>query len=178
MNENNEFEYTVAKKSEGKYRLYRVLMIFGYILFGAGYFFGLALAHLYPIMAFTPLLIWILVFFTWRFVSIEYRYEAVSGGIRFYKVFGCKKKKLLIEKRIKEFSCIKPYDEDGKADIANEKFVVRHMCVRSEKDASDCFYAIYDTEGGKGIVIFEATQSALKILRFYNSNTVLAQTRY
>ena len=178
MNENHGFEYTVTKKAEGKYLFAKVLMILGYIVFGVVYFFGLALAHLYPLMAFIVLLEWILIFFTWRYVSVEYRYETVSGGIKFYKVFGGKKKKLLLEKRIKDFSCIKPYDEDAKANIATEKFVTRHACVRSENDASDCFYAIYDTEGGKGIVIFEATQSALKILRFYNSNTVLGQTRY
>ena len=83
MNENHEFDYTVAKCSEGLYKIKRILMIFGYIVFGAIYFFGLALAHLYPLMAFIVLIEWILVFFTWRDVSIEYKYETVSGGIRF-----------------------------------------------------------------------------------------------
>ena len=94
MNENNEFDYTVTKKPEGGYLVKRLLMILLYVVFGAVYFFGLALAHLYPLMAFIILLEWILVFFTWRFVSIEYRYETASGAICFYEVYGGKKKKL------------------------------------------------------------------------------------
>ena len=179
MNENNEFEYTVAKKVEGKYRLYRILMVFGYILFGAGYFFGLAIAHLYPIMAFTPLLEWILIFFTWRFVSIEYKYETVSGGIRFYKVLGGKKKKLLFEKRIKEFDEIAPVDEESKSVIAGKRFDKTYFLARSEKSDEDKYFATFQNEAGKScIVYFEATEQALKILRFYNSKTVVKQTRY
>ena len=179
MNENNEFDYTVAKKVEGKYQLYRLLMILGYVLFGATYFVGLAIAHLYPIMAFTPLLVWILVFFTWRFVSIEYRYETVSGGIKFYVVYGGKKKKLVLEKRIKEFEEISPVDTESKARISGVKFDKSYNLARSEHDDTDKFFATFtDNDGKTGIVYFEATEQALKILRFYNSKTTVVKTRY
>ncbi len=178
MNENHEFDYTVSKRAEGSYKIKRILMILGYVAFGAIYFFGLAAAHLYPLMAFIVLLEWILIFFTWRYVSIEYRYETASGGIRFYEVLGGKKKRLLLEKRIKEFSAIAPYTEGVRASFADGDFVERHFCVRSTNDLTDCFYAIYDTEGGRGLVVFEATEAALKIMRFYNQNTVVAETRY
>lgn len=178
INESHEFDYTIRRKPEGKYLLCRILMIFGYVIFGATYFFGLAALHLYPLMAFIVLLEWIVVFFTWRFVSIEYKYETVSGGIRFYKVSGGKKKKLILEKRIKEFENITPYDDEAKAVLANEIFSEKHFLTRSLKDNADCFYAIYEAEGGKGLIVFEATQSALKTFRFYNSNTVIADTRY
>ena len=92
MNENLEFDYTVTKKVEGRYLLDRLLMIFGYIVFGMIFFFGLYLAHLYQFIAFIILVEWIVVFFTWRYVSIEYRYETLSGGIKFYTVYGGKKK--------------------------------------------------------------------------------------
>ena len=39
MNENLEFDYTVTKKVEGRYLLDRLLMIFGYIVFGMIFFF-------------------------------------------------------------------------------------------------------------------------------------------
>ncbi len=179
MNENNEFEYTVAKKVEGKYRLCRLLMILGYVLFGAAYFFGLAIAHLYPLMAFVVLLEWILIFFTWRFVSIEYRYETVSGGISFYKVLGGKKKKLLLEMRIKEFEEISPVDAEAKARIASMSFDRSYNFARSEKMEDDKYFATFKNEAGKSaIVYFEATEQSLKILRFYNSHTTVLKTRY
>ena len=178
MDATHEFDYTVNKKVEGKYLLARILMIIGYVVFGAVYFFGMAFAHLYPLMAFIILLEWILIFFTWRYVSIEYKYETVSGGIRFYIVYGGKKKKLLLEKRIKEFSAIAPYDSDSRASLAQVGANVKYFCARSEKSDIDCFYALYDTEKGKEAIVFEATQASLKFLRFYNQNTVVTETRY
>lgn len=179
MNENNEFDYTVAKKPEGKYRLYRLLMIIGYVLFGAGYFIGLAIAHLYPIMAFTPLLVWILVFFTWRFVSIEYRYETVSGGIKFYTVYGGKKKKLALDMRIKEFYEITPVNSETRVRIFGTHYDRSYFLSRSENDDTDKYFATFkNSEGKECIVYFEATEQLLKILRFYNSNTTVVKTRY
>ena len=179
MNENNEFDYTVAKKVEGKYRIYRILMVLLYVLFGSVYFIGMAIAHLYPIMAFTPLLVWILVFFTWRFVSIEYRYETVSGGIKFYNVYGGKKKKLILEMRIKEFEEISPIDPETKARIAETGFDKSYNFARSENDDTDKYFASFkDKDGRHCILYFEATEQALKILRFYNSKTTVIKTRY
>ena len=179
MNENNEFDYSVAKKVEGKYRLYRILMVLAYILFGGGYFVGMAIAHLYPIMAFTPLLIWILVFFTWRFVSIEYRYETVSGGIKFYTVYGGKKKKMMLDMRIKDFEEISPVDYDSKVRISSMKIDNSYNLARSENDDTDKYFATFkDSDGKSCIVYFEVTEQALKILRFYNSNTTVSKTRY
>ena len=179
MNENNEFDYTVAKKVEGKYRLYRILMVIGYVIFGGGYFVGMAIAHLYPIMAFTPLLLWIVIFSTWRYVSIEYRYETASGGIRFYTVYGGKKKKLILEKRIKDFEMIAPFDSEAVERISAMSIDKSYHLSRSESDDIDKFFATFkDNDGKDCIVYFEATEQSLKILRYYNPNTTVTKTRY
>jgi hypothetical protein len=179
MNENNEFDYTVAKKVEGKYRLSRILMVFFYVIFGMSYFVGLAIAHLYPIMAFTPLLVWILVFFTWRFVSIEYRYETVSGGIKFYTVYGGKKKKLVLDMRIKDFEEITPFDADAKTRLSSVRFDRSYSFSRSENDDTDKYFATFKDNDGKAcIVYFDATEQSLKIMKFYNSDTTVAKTGY
>ena len=172
MNENLEFDYTVTKKVEGRYLLDRLLMTFGYIVFGMIFFFGLYLAHLYQFIAFIILVEWIVVFFTWRYVSIEYRYETLSGGIKFYTVYGGKKKKLLLDMRIKDFAEIKPYE-------AEEDFAEQIWCLSTLKDASDHYVATYKNAEGKPCAIhFEATQKTLKILKFYNSETKITETRY
>lgn len=175
MNENLEFDYTVTKKVEGDYLLKRILMIVGYVLFGLVFFFGLYMVHLYQFIAFIVLVEWIVVFFTWRYVSIEYRYETMSGAIRFYTVYGGKKKKLTLEMRIKDFSEICPYTEE----IGKRSFAKEISCLSSEKTAPDRYCAIYrDGEGHACVVHFEATQKTLKVLKFYNSATVVTDTRY
>lgn len=175
MNENLEFDYTVTKKVEGNYLLKRILMIVGYVLFGLLFFFGLYTVHLYQFIAFIVLVEWIVVFFTWRYVSIEYRYETVSGAIRFYTVYGGKKKKLMLEMRIKDFTEICPYSES----LAKRSFAEESCCLSSERTAPDRYCAIYRNREGKECAVhFEATQKTLKVLRFYNSATVVAETRY
>lgn len=175
MNENLEFDYTVTKRAEGRYLLHRLLMILGYVVFGMAFFFGLYLAHLYQFIAFIVLVEWIVVYFTWRYVSIEYRYETLSGGIKFYAVYGGKKKKLLLEMRIKDFLSVKPYAEE----TDGEKYAEQISCLSTEKNAPDRYVATYrNAEGKLCAVHFEATQKALKILKFYNSETDVTDTRY
>ena len=179
MTENNQFDYTVTKKVEGKYKTNRILMIIGYVIFAAVYFFGLAAIHMYPLMALIIFFEWMLIFFTWRYVSIEYKYETVSGNIKFYNVYGGKKKKLVLDMRIKDFKSIVPLNEENKKRIEEQSFEKTYSFVRSDRDDTDKYYATFDdSNGDKCIVYFEATQAALKIFKFYNSSTQITDTRY
>jgi hypothetical protein len=175
MEENMEFEYTVTKKREGDYLAKRILAIVGYIVFGLTFFIGLSLLHLYQCIAFIVLVEWILIFFTWRYVSIEYKYETLSGAIRFYTIYGGKNKKLLLDFRIKSFTEIVPFSDE----ISKRSFAKEIFCLSSMKAAPDRYCAIYkDSNGQDCVVHFEATQKTLKILKFYNSSTVITNTRY
>lgn len=179
MNENLEFEYTVRKKVEGSYLIKRILFIIGYVIFALAFFFGLYLAHLYQFIAFIVLVEWILVFFTWRYAAIEYRYETVSGGIKFINVYGGKKKKTVLDMRIKDFDAIAPYDEEIKKNIANNIYSEVYDFSPSVNKDEDKYYALFKTPDGKSaIVLFEATQQSLKIFRFYNQRTTVINTRY
>lgn len=178
MNEFHEFEYTVTKKSEGAYRIKRILMVGLYVLFGLVYFFGLALAHLYPLMALIIFFEWMLVFLTWRYVSIEYSYTLISGNMTFYTVYGGKKKKTMLEKRVKTFSEIRPLGENEKSELAKRRFSNVYSFIRSENEISDKYFAVFaEDDASESIVYFEATQQTLKILKYYNSNTEITETK-
>jgi hypothetical protein len=169
MNENNSFDYTVTKKIEGKYLLYRTLMVMGYVFFGFTYFFGLFYAHLYPLMAFVVLLEWILVFLTWRYVSIEYKYETESGIIHFYNVYGGKSQKQIIEVKIKDFKDIGILDDEAFDLLSKENFDAVYSFIRSESDSADKYYATFEKDGARCVVYFIAPEQMLKILKFFNS---------
>lgn len=178
MTEFHEFDYTVTKKPEGQYRVKRMLMIGLYVVFGIVYFFGLAAIHLYPVMALIIFFEWMLVFLTWRYVSIEYKYSIISGNMTFYEVYGGKKEKILLEKKVKPFSEIRPLKETEKSELAVRKFEKTYSFVRSENEESDKYFATFTEDNGcESIVYFEATQQTLKILKYYNSNTVVTETR-
>ena len=177
MTEFHEFDYTVTKKPEGIYRVKRILMIGFYVLFGIVYFFGLAAAHFYPLMALIIFFEWMLVFFTWRYVSIEYKYSLVSGTMTFYEVYGGKKNKMMLEKKVKSFSEIRPLGDNEKSELAKRTFSKVYSFVRSDNEQSNKYFAIFeDDNAGECIVYFEATQKTLKILKYYNSNTEVINT--
>ena len=74
--------------------------------------------------------------------------------------------------RIKDFVEIKPYETE-------EDFAEQIWCLSSLKDAPDHYVATYKNAEDKLCAVhFEATQKTLKILKFYNSETKVTETRY
>ena len=73
-------EYVVAKKAEGKNLLLRILLITLYMLFALSYFlFFTVVLPIVMLIALLPLFVWMLVFFTWRYASVEIEYQMNSG---------------------------------------------------------------------------------------------------
>lgn len=178
MSESIENFFTVTKKPEGKYRQKRILFILGYIIFGLLYFFGLFAAHLYAFIAFIILFEWILIFFTWRYVSIEYKYEIVSSNVNFYTIYGGKSKKLVLTRHIKDFEEIKPLDSTVKDEIKSGIYK-KVNDFRSSENSEDGYYASYTDENeNQAIVCFDGSQKTLKLFKYYNSKTVIKETRY
>lgn len=178
MNEFNEYEYTVSQKSEGKWKRNRILMVLFYAVFGLVFFFGFFALHLYPLMALVILAEWILVFFTWGYVSLDYKITTGSGRIDFINIYGGRRQKIILEKNIRDFDIIAPLDGDAEERLKKTAFA-KSYDFTSSVSATDRYYATFKDETGKDCVVcFEATQKLLKILRYYNPSTVIGETRY
>ena len=103
--------------------------------------------------------------------------QIVSGSIRFFCVYGGRTKKTVLEHRIKDFSVLAPCK--NMAEVTEGKSLAQIHCLLSEDGAPDSYYGIYQNEEGKDCaVFFEVTQKTLKILRFYNTETVHSETRF
>ena len=167
--------YDVDKKVEGKYAIARTLMIVGYVLFVLGFAGFLAFRKLFPIIALTPILTWILVLCTWRFVSIEYEYYILDGEFKLMEVYGLKNMRVLCRTRVSGMEHIAPYSGEYKAEV--DKIQKSHRIVGvSSMSAPDIYCAIFEDSGEKYAVLFEATEKTLKILRYYNQDVVIAKT--
>ena len=168
------YEYTVAQKNEGKWSIYRWLMLSGYVLFAAGYFIAAYLSGFIPLVAILPLLLWILVYFTFRYVKPEYKYEISEAYLKFYKIYG---------KSEKETARIKICDADFIIPLENaidEIQAYAPLCTYSaipSKDSTDLYVILYkDSLGVASAFMFKATAEALKCLKFYNGKTVITDT--
>ena len=173
------YEYVVSPAKQPVWRLKRTLAIIGYVVYALGVFiFGASTEFMVYLLALVPLSTWMLVFFTWRYVAVEYEYSFVSGTMTLSKILGGRARKRVLDIRIKELHTIAPYDGDY-IKKAEEFQPEKSYDFVSSMQSPDVYYALFETpEGRRGIIYFEATKAALKILRYYNSDTVLSEVRY
>ena len=170
--------YGVKKKSEGKYRLSRILMIAGYAVFALAYFLFFTSMNILPIIALLPVLTWIIVFFTWRFVDIEYEYCILDGEFKLIEVYGSKSMRELCRVRISAMDEVTPYrgENKAKADAYDEG---TRICGVSSMDSPDIYYAVYrDSDGASHMVFFEATEKTLKVIKYYKSDIEVVKTTH
>ena len=168
------YEYTVAQESEGKWALYKRLMLSAYALFAALYFLIAYISRFIPIVAILPLFLWILVYFTYKYVKPEYKYEIREAHLTFYKIFG-KKEKEIIKIKICDADSIIPLEhavEEIKAYAPKNTY----SAIPSVK-STDLYIILYKNNLNEpSAFMFKATSDALKCLKFYNRKTVITDT--
>ncbi len=174
MDLTSTYEYVVSPKAQRSWRVRRVLMIVAYVVYTVGAFvLGSISGLLVPMLALVPLSTWIIVFFTWRYVSVEYEYSLTGGVMTLTYVYGGRSRKVAAEIRIKEASMIAPFD--GEYIKRAEAYTPEEtLDFTADLQHPDVYCLLYETEEERrGIVYFEATERALKILRYYNPSTVV-----
>ena len=176
MSEFSTYEYAVSEKKTVKLLLKKLCLLFIYFLFVVAWFIFGFVSKFFPLLALMPVTLWMLVFFTWRYVNVEYEYSMTSGDITFSKIYGNRQRKKVIEFKIKDCTLIAPFDKsEAKArDYSPEK--VYYML--SDINAPSAYVALLEKDGKHIAVCFEATEKALKICRFYNAPaTVIADVK-
>ena len=182
MNEFSTYEFVVAQKNEGKWRLAR----FGMIAFYVGFVLGAALTgislNILPPLALVPVFTWMLVFFTWRYVSVEYEYSITSGELTFSKIFGNRSRRTVLKLTLRDAIRIAPLENEAEVKKADSYLPEREFWAVSSQSAPDVYFILFEYSAGSGkekrraIFYFEATQKALQICRFYNpSATVITK---
>ncbi len=170
---NELYEYTVTKKAEGKYLFLRIGMIIFYIFATAAFFTACYLTRIIPIFALCPLLLWILIFFTWRYVSIEYKYTVESGMLKLYTVYGGKKEQELAAFHIKEaLGFISIEDSKEKLTGFNAKSTLN--LLSSEKEPKDPYALLIIKDGVKTAALIECPEPSKKAILYYAQEDVRA----
>jgi len=178
MNDSTNYtEYVVAQKPEGSLRTKRILLILLYVAFSIGWIVGVVgVLKIWPLGMFTPVFTWMLVFFTWRYVSIEHEYTMASGTITFTEIYGRRSRKQVFEYKIKEMTKIAPVSDPYKNDYDAKDIEIRYDFRGSSSSPDAYFFTFKNSAGKSGVVFFEATAKALKIFRFYNPSATVMST--
>lgn len=173
------YDYCVAQKSEGVWKWRRIGLIIAYILLPViALLVIIKSTILAPLGAFLALGDAVLVFFTWRFVSLEYEYSIAAGKITFSHIqnaFNHRIRKQKVSFMIKDCTSIAPYGGQG---YELDAEVIYNAL--SSSSAEDAYAAVFTDENGRRCAfLFEATREALRRCSFYNkAATVVKETRY
>ena len=176
----NYAEYSVARAKEGNYKTARFIAILVYALFPIlmisaaiainAVVKGIGFVLIMTAGSLSPLLIWILVFFTWPFFSQSYHYEIESASMTGTLHYGARYEKTLFSVKIREMKTILPYSlHKAEADSYISKGAKVIMCA-SSMNAGDLYFA--RIEENNTLIFFEATEQSLKALKYYNSDAI------
>ena len=165
----NYAEYSYEKKSEGRVKLERRLMIAFYVGFFIGGLIVCIVTKLIPLFAVAPTLTLILYLCTWRLVKYDVYYEFKSGMLEFGKIRVNKHGRHKTPKlsiHVKEALYIAPYESEQQYSGA-----VR-LYDYSESPSSDKrIVLVWDNAGVRCAVLFEGTAKIAKLLASFCQNT-------
>ena len=162
------YEYVVPQKGS-KAKRKKFFLITFYILYVIGVLLlGVMAKIVLPLLAFVPLSLWIIVFFTWRYASVEYEYSIASGSFTYTTVWGGRSRKAVVEFKLKDCSLIAPLDDkySERAEAYNAEKVYVGL---SDTASPSAYFATFEAGGKRCILYFEANAHALKVCRYYNS---------
>ena len=165
LNSTNFTEFTLEKKPTGKTILARIAIIIVclavFVLCTLKAWYMGAISLLLAVIAF-----WLL----WPLTKIEWEYVTSSGDWIFTKIIGGKRRKEVLNVKIKDMDIIAPYtSEYSEKQVADKIYDFRE----SAKQTEDIYFATFDEGDKKAMILFKCTNKALKIFYSYNKeNTV------
>lgn len=158
----NFAEYSYVKKSEGKVRLSRTLMVIFYIAYIVGFFIFATTSKLLPLFAIGPLTLYIIVLCTWRLVKYDIYIELSTGMLSLGRIKVSKNGRRKFPKfsiHVKEALDISEYTD--KSQLGDVKRVYDY----SESQYSDKrIYIVFLEKGERCAAIFEGTAKLAKLL--------------
>lgn len=168
----NYAEYVVEKKTEGILRLFRALLILGYVIFGVTYFTVCYLLAFIPLVAVLPVFLWIIVFFTWRYVSYDVGYEFAAGTMTFYRIYARRSKRIrrdCLTVQVREANYAGPWD--GKRRNDELRRTTKHYDFASSVASEDAVFLVYrDEKDRECSVRFDCINRVARLLGVFCPN--------
>jgi hypothetical protein len=173
----NYAEYTVTKKAEGTNLRKRIILISVYVIY-AVIAVILMLKFRLAMWGFLFFLLFvILVFFSWKLAKEDRKYECLNAKLVISELnegIGSKPK-IVSEDLISAYSVIAPANEEYRGQWSNADEI---KDFRGDTKSPDSYFARLEKDGKSTVVLFEATNKMLKVMKFYNSKgTVVTEVR-
>ncbi len=179
MQEFVTYEIARPQKIEGKWILARIALILFYVAFVTAILIaGFITRILWPLLALIPISLWVLIFITWRYVSVEHEYSATSGTLTYSKIYGNRSRRRVLDITLKDAVYIAPLSFSLHRDFAQHYQPEREFSAISSARSDNVWFILFELgaktnkEKRRAIFYFEPDEKLLRICRYYNpSNT-------
>ncbi len=163
----NYTEHLVKKQADKKTVLARLgIILLTLALFGAVLFFTFGPIKVPQLAIIAIVLIIYVAILLWNMTNIEYEYIIASGEMSMDKIIAEKKRRRMVEFKVPSAEKIAPLSETVLGDA-------RVITAVSSMNAEDAYCAVFNLDGVKTALIFNATDKALEMLRYYNKSCVI-----
>jgi hypothetical protein len=165
-------EYVYEKRAEGKALLLKYSLLLGYAVFVASFFGICYVTRLVPVFAVCPLVTWILIHFTWQYVSYDVYYTFEHGHFVFGKIKRGRSGKMrsaIIELDVQRAILVASYQQVVKSREYNNANRVYNLA--STLSSENLLGIVYERDGKVNVVIFENTPKLARLLPKYSSVT-------
>ncbi len=163
------YEYVVTPKMTPALRIKKLIFVALYILWGGGLLIvGATVGKLFlPLLAFIPVTLWILIFFTWRYTQVAYEYSFWGGELKVRRLLGERSGKKLAEVKIRDLKHIYLCHADNREKIKDFS-ADTEIFAASSPDSERLVALLWTDENNKNVILyFEADEKAIRILKYY-----------
>lgn len=160
-NSTNYTEFTVKKSSDAKIILIRTALIIIYIAIVVSIWFAA-----WWLGAISVLAVAVAWYFTWPLTNIEYEYTTSSGNWRFEKITASKRRSTVLDVKIKDMEIIAPYTAEYADKYKSSAKIYDFR--KNSKQTEDVYFALFEENGAKSLILFQCTNKALNIFSIYN----------
>jgi hypothetical protein len=170
--ENNTTELAYEQKCEGKWILFKLLLLALYVGYTVTYLYVIIKTGFFPLGALIPFTLWIIVYFTWRYTSPDYKYTIGAGTLTFSVSYG-KKTHEKFKIHLKDALAIAPRERIGT--VLKETKIHKSFSALPSKSESEVYAIAFKKETKVYILHLKVTRDTVKALYYYNKNTIIKE---
>lgn len=172
MSDFNSFEHTVEEKAEGSRMMTKLLGRLGLLAIVFGYVIVTFIIKM-PMLAIIAMVMLPVILAFWKRFNCELKYSIESATMSFFRIYhGSKKPKKMLEVMVKDFHEVAPRTAESDAKIKADGYTKVYMFA-PHSTSTDQYYATFEQNGQKCVVYFQAVEKSLKLLKYYNSKTIV-----
>ncbi len=168
----NYAEFSITRKPDKEIKIKRFLFILLYAaVLGIFAYVFLVLTQMAPVMAIVLIIEYIVILATWHLSKIEYTYIVEKGNLHIYRIVGRCKAKEVVNVKISENGGICPANDEDYKNLLDgvEATLDCSISMKSE----DLYFAIFNINGKKTAVYFNAATKLLQMLNYYGGENVV-----